>query len=42
MKGEIERLKGTLANCEHKWNKIVKQTIRENVALKEENRRLKE
>ena len=42
MKEEIAWLKQNLFQCEGKWNKIVKNTIRENVNLKEENRILRE
>lgn len=42
MKEEITNLKDSLDKCEQKWNKIVKNTLRENVALKDQNRALKE
>ena len=42
MKEEIALLKTNLSQCENKWNKIVKNTIRENVHLKEENKSLKD
>ena len=42
MQEEIGVLKKTLGQCEQKWNKIVKNTIRENVNLKQENKALKE
>lgn len=42
MKSEIENLKLNLAQCENKWNKIVRTTLRENVELKNENKILKE
>ena len=41
MKEEIGSLKANLIKCENKWNKIVKSTLRENVDLKDENKRLK-
>lgn len=42
MKEEITNLKDSLDKCEQKWNKIVKNTLRENVTLKDQNRALKE
>jgi regulator of replication initiation timing len=42
MKSEIAELKSSLAQCENKWNKIVRNTLRENVDLKNENKQLKE
>jgi hypothetical protein len=42
MKSEIDSLKLNLAQCENKWNRIVRTTLRENVELKDENRQLKE
>jgi len=42
MKQEIANLKGCLGKCENKWNKIVRNTLRENADLKDENRHLKE
>lgn len=41
MRREIQLLRESLHVCEGKWNKIIKNTIRENVELKTQNERLR-
>ena len=41
MKEEIRKLKESLSHSEGKWNRVIKSTLRENVALKEQNQQLR-